>query len=166
MKRDLGPGRAIKVLIGEVNLTRHPNRLCAVLGSCIGLVIYDPGADLAGMAHVLLPDSSGRRPSELPGKYADQAVPCLRDGLVEFGAHVRRLRAKVAGGAHMFAGTMAPRDEDVGAQNIKAVEAALRAVGIPLLGKDVGGPSGRKVEFLLDRQELVVEDFEARRIVV
>ena len=40
--------KEFKVLIGQVHLTRAPHRLQSVLGSCIGLVIYDAQIRLAG----------------------------------------------------------------------------------------------------------------------
>lgn len=156
-------GKVIKVLIGQVDLTRPPNRLQAVLGSCIALVIYDPTEKLAGMAHILLPNSQGRPTSALPGKYADQAVRCLLDGLDKYGGKRVRYRAKMAGGAHMFAKSLQKKDGDVGGLNVAAVQSALADAGITVLAKDVGGAQGRKVEFSAQTAEFVVEDFAARR---
>src|SRR5690606_5547237 len=47
------------------------------LGSCVAVCIYDPEADVAGMLHVLLPDSriSPQRASEQPAAFADTGVP-------------------------------------------------------------------------------------------
>lgn len=46
------------------------------LGSCIGLVIHDETRKIGGLAHVMLPKSSGK-PNERAGKYADTAVEVL-----------------------------------------------------------------------------------------
>lgn len=158
----LREAKQIKVLIGQVHLVRSPHRLQAVLGSCIAAVVYDPTERLAGMAHVLLPDSTGRQKGTLAGKYADEAIPCLCRGLREHGGAPGRFRAKIAGGARMFR-RIREGGVDVGRLNIEAIEAALKAEGVPLLGSHVGGDAGRKVEFLTESLELVVEDFAARK---
>jgi len=138
--------RLINVLIGAIDLTRPPHRLVAVLGSCIGLAVWDPVSRVAGMAHILLPDSRGHASAGLPGKYADCAVPCLVRALLERGGARERLQAKAAGGARMFQ-RIAAGPVDVGAQNIAATRAALAAERIPILAEDCGGSRGRKVVF-------------------
>jgi len=141
------PGKLINVLIGSIDLTRAPNRLASVLGSCIGLAIWDAELRLAGMAHILLPDSRGQASESLPGKYADLAVPTLVRSLLERGANRERLRAKFAGGARMFTRVAVGGAGDVGASNVSAVKHALIAVRVSILAEDVGGNRGRKVVF-------------------
>lgn len=139
--------KVINVLIGSIDMTRSPNRLVTVLGSCIGVVLWDPELALAGMAHVLLPDSRGQQPEALPGKYADRAVPVLLRALLDHGASRGRLRSKAAGGARMFRRVAAGGSGDVGAQNIAAIKAALASAAVPVLAEDFGGTRGRKVSF-------------------
>ncbi len=157
--------KEIKVLIGQVHLTRPPHVLQSVLGSCIGLVIYDPEIHLAGMAHVLLPDSGGKPRGALGGKYGDHAVETLLEGLLGHGAARRRLRAKMAGGARMFDHALDYR-RDIGAGNVAAVEEALRRAEIPIIGKHVGGTLGRRIDFLPESLQLTVEDFAQARHVL
>lgn len=123
------------------------------LGSCIGLVIYDPERRLAGMAHVMLPDSTQARESAQPGKFADTAVDALVLGLVERGARRAKLVAKMAGGAQMF-GTIPSLN--VGERNAQAVRGALQKKCIPVLACDVGGSSGRTIHFEVATGELWV----------
>lgn len=157
--------KEIKVLIGQVHLTRPPHILQSVLGSCIGLVIFDPETHLAGMAHVLLPDSGGKPRGALCGKYGDHAVDCLLEGMSHHGGLRRRLKAKMAGGARMFEHAM-DYQRDIGAGNIAAVEAALQRAGIPLIGRHVGGALGRRIDFHPETLQLNVEDFEQVRHVI
>jgi len=159
-------GKEIRVLIGQVDLTRAPNRLQSVLGSCIAVVVFDRQERLAGMAHVLLPDSAGRPASALPGKYADQAVACLLRAMPKYGARRERLKAKIAGGAHMFTQSLQKESGDVGQNNIAAVRRALADASVPVVASDVGGAQGRKVIFVPETTEFIVEDFAARRIVI
>ncbi len=157
--------KEIKVLIGQVHLTRPPNLLQSVLGSCIGITIFDMETHLTGMAHVLLPDSAGKPRGALPGKYGDHAVACLIEGLVTHGANRKRLRAKMAGGARMFERAL-DYQRDIGAGNIAAVEATLHQAEIPLIARHVGGNLGRRIEFDPESLRLTVEDFSQNRVVL
>ena len=157
--------KQIKVLIGQVHLTRPPHCLQTVLGSCIGLVIYDPEIHLSGMAHVLLPSSEGKPRGALPGKYGDHAVECLVEGLLQHGASRNRLRSKIAGGARMFDHSIDYR-RDIGASNIASVEEALKRVGIPIVAHHVGGTLGRRVEFAPAAFSMRVEDFGQAETVI
>jgi chemotaxis protein CheD len=157
--------KEIKVLIGQVHLTRPPHRLQTVLGSCIGLVIYDQETRLTGMAHVLLPSSQGKPRGALPGKYGDHAVACLVEGLLSHGAGRSRLRAKMAGGARMFDHAI-DYSRDIGASNIAAVEAALVQTGIPIVARHMGGTLGRRVDFDPETLRYAVEDFGHQETVI
>ena len=47
------------------------------LGSCIGLVLFDQYAKVAGMAHIMLPDSRGSLGTEKIGKLIRKfSIPC------------------------------------------------------------------------------------------
>lgn len=166
MKNDTAGPKIIKVLIGQVALTHSPNILQSVLGSCIGAVIYDHSVKLAGMAHILLPDSTGKKGGALVGKYADQAIPCLYDALIKHGATTGKIKAKIAGGARMFTKAMEYQKNDVGTKNIEAVKVALKKIGVPVVANDLGGLAGRKVEFDINTLEYKIEDFSRNRRVI
>lgn len=156
----------VKVLIGQVCLTKPPNILESVLGSCIGLVMYDKIVGLAGMAHILLPEANGRVAEGLPGKYADHAVVCLKRALVERGAHAERLKAKYSGGAKMFNSHKLGPVKDIGASNAEAVRVYLRQHGIPVVSSDIGGNVGRRVSFNIESLEYTIEDFAQSQKVI
>ncbi|WP_328702039.1 chemotaxis protein CheD [Alicyclobacillus fructus] len=145
----------IRVGIAEGALMRGPGRLVtAGLGSCVGVVIYDAQSQLAGLAHVMLP----QRPSpdtKVPQKYADSAIDWLIREIVQAGGNALRLRAKYAGGAQMFQGVKMEALR-VGERNAAAVEKNLAARGIPVDGKDIGGNQGRTLWFELPSCVLVV----------
>ena len=115
------------------------------LGSCIGVVLADPRARVAGMAHVMLPQSAATSTGP-PGKFADTAVPALLDSLLELGADPARLVAKIAGGAQMFGAGSGGNAFNIGERNADAVRAALRAAGIRVRAADVGGNCGRTMQ--------------------
>jgi len=117
------------------------------LGSCVAIMLHDPQARAGAMAHVLLPSRSLSRDATNPAKFPDSAVPFLVERLSALGAEPRRLVAKLAGGASMFAQLMTPGSMQMGERNIAAARAALRAAAIPVAGEAVGGGSGRSVRF-------------------
>ena len=114
------------------------------LGSCIGVVLFDPQARVAGMAHVMLPQSNPNS-SGPPGKFADSAVPALLHDMLKAGAEKARLVAKIAGGAQMF-GAGSGGLLNIGERNDQAVRAALSAVGLRVRAADTGGSAGRTVQ--------------------
>jgi len=63
----------VKVGISEMNVVKAPWKIRTTgLGSCVGLVIYDDVNKLAGLAHIMLPDSSLSNKEPLNcAKYAD-----------------------------------------------------------------------------------------------
>src|SRR5579859_2857889 len=108
------------------------------LGSCIGLALVDRAANVAGLAHVVLPESQGK--TEPKAKFADLAVPDLLERVLAAGAVKRRLEAILIGGARMFS---VGASLDIGARNAEAVRDALGKEGISILAEEVGGNRGR-----------------------
>jgi chemotaxis protein CheD len=140
----------VSVAIGRWAVASPPSRLRTLLGSCVGVVLHDRSAKWGGLAHVVLPDSRGA--VDQPGKYADTAIPALIAELEKAmrGKAAGRLVAKLAGGASMFQGGPpggAASARNIGLMNQRAVEAALDALRIPILARDLGGDGGRNVLF-------------------
>ena len=116
------------------------------LGSCVALALHDPATGIAGLAHILLPTVGTGPPSIRAAKYADTAVPMLVEEMRRHGAR-RKLVAKMAGGARMFAALL-PSGINMGERNIEATRAALAQLGIPIVAEDVGGEYGRSVKLI------------------
>ena len=109
------------------------------LGSCIGLAVVDRTARVAGLAHIVLPESHDQQGE--PGKFANRAVPELVFRMRLQGAVPRRMEAVLVGGARMFAAG----DLDIGARNAEAVRDALDAVHVKVHAEAIGGTLGRSV---------------------
>ncbi|MDH5647270.1 MAG: chemotaxis protein CheD, partial [Candidatus Heimdallarchaeota archaeon] len=126
------------VRIGDIVVTQNPNKLEALgVGSCIILVIYDEITKIAGMAHILLPETI-KSDNGPPGKYADSAVIELIRQVVIKGGNRNRLKSKMVGGARMF--ELSSQTEgilDVGKRNAIAVKLWLEKNGIPLVAEDI-----------------------------
>lgn len=131
--------------------------LNTLVGSCVALCICDPSAAVAGMAHVMLPESDHRWVSDpRSAKYADRAVESLVTLLGRRGADRSRTWAKMAGGANMFFHEGGRRMFDIGERNAAAIRELLEGKGIPLVAEDTGGTFGRKVQLFVHSGELVV----------
>lgn len=146
----------VKVGIADLNIASAPHSIrTSGLGSCVGVIIYDPFRKVSGLAHIMLPDSSLSRQSKMNDyKYADTAIPILVDQLIEAGAKKASLKAKIAGGAQMFKFSSQSDMMRIGPRNTEAVVAELKRLGIPLLASDTGGNCGRTIEFFPETGEL------------
>ncbi|MCY0887231.1 MAG: chemotaxis protein CheD [Alicyclobacillaceae bacterium] len=138
----------VRVGIAQGNVVRAPQRISTTgLGSCVGLVLYDEGQKFAGLVHIMLPSAPRENVTNVC-KYADTGTDWLVSELTAQGVSLASIRAKMAGGAQMFAATgQASEVMRVGPRNVEAVREALARHGIPLFGSDVGGNAGRTIEF-------------------
>ena len=105
----------VSVAIGQWAVAAAPARIRTLLGSCVGVVLYDRVAKLGGVAHIVLPSARGA--VDHPGKYADTAIPAV---IAEFDRRLGeksrpRLTAKLAGGASMF--QVDPRSPEIRAEH-------------------------------------------------
>jgi chemotaxis protein CheD len=139
------------VRMGEMVVSNDPNEeLVALgLGSCIGLAIVDRPAGVAGLAHIVLPETNDR--GEPVGKFADTAVPELIARMRRAGAAKHRCEAAIVGGARMFemSGGL-----DIGSRNEAAVRAELTKARIPVKAAETGGSAGRTLKVAV--RELLV----------
>lgn len=141
--------QVVKVGIADLNIVRPPGTIrTSGLGSCVGVVIYDERAAIAGMVHVMLPDSSLAKSDKLnKAKFADTGIAELISILKRQGAQSYRLKSKIAGGAQMFQFSSQNNLMRIGPRNIEAVKQKLLQENIQLVAEDVGGNSGRTIEF-------------------
>lgn len=131
---------ALEVASGEAEL------VTLGLGSCVAIILHDPVAVVGGMAHVLLPSRSLATRGPLnPAKFPETAVPLLVDQMTALGAQARRMTARLAGGASMFANLSPAGAVQMGERNVVASRQALAALGIPVVAEATGGTMGRSV---------------------
>ncbi len=128
------------------------------LGSCIGIAIYDQNSKVAGLAHILLDDSSKfKRPGSKdvnPAKFANTAIPYLMEQMFALNAKKSNMAAQIAGGASLF--NFQNESGNVGYRNIEAVRAELKKRGIKIISEDVGGNCGRTMRLFVDTGEVKI----------
>ncbi|HSP32993.1 MAG TPA: chemotaxis protein CheD, partial [Thermoanaerobaculia bacterium] len=99
---------------------------------------------IGGMNHYMLPINfavGGQR-----ARFADTATAALIEKLLDIGASVGRLKAKVFGGASV----LALAGSVLGERNVQAARLQLAERRIPIIVEDVGGTAGRKLTFRTD----------------
>jgi chemotaxis protein CheD len=115
------------------------------LGSCVAIVLYDATARVGGLAHVLLPTPALSRQDSNPAKFPQTAVPLLLEQMGQHGASIRRISARLIGGASMFSGLGAPGTIQMGERNVVASRQTLHQHGMAIVGEATGGDFGRTV---------------------
>lgn len=114
------------------------------LGSCIGVVAYDPTVKAAGILHLMLPESSisPDKAARQPAMFADTGLPAFFKALTGLRADRSRLRLYVAGGASVIAGTDPFR---IGERNARVTMDYLTQQGFVVRRTDIGGNINRTV---------------------
>lgn len=147
--------------IAEIRIAKCPDKLRTVLGSCVGVAIFDRVSKVGGLAHVMLPDSSIGKGDK--GKFADTAVDALVEDVASAGGQPKRLVAKISGGASMFGTNV---DKGIGERNIQAVKERLKKHTIRLASEDVGGTKGRRMILDPASGEVTVQIIGAEPVVI
>ena len=138
--------------MGQIALGCGPTHLTAVLGSCVAIAMHSPKHEVGILAHVILPQSSGR--NSPPGKFADTAIPEMLHMMENAGVPHGAIVARVAGGANIFGRTGLLQ---IGNTNIEAVTRLLDEAGISIKAQDVGGSKGRRVSLDCQSGSLTIE---------
>ncbi|MCH9046035.1 MAG: chemotaxis protein CheD [SAR324 cluster bacterium] len=138
--------KRITVTISDMKASADRNSYLIThsLGSCIGLVAYDPKVMVGALLHFQLPDSGnhGRRAQENPFMFADTGIPLFLRKLYSLGAHKDRMVFGMFGGANML------DDEElfkIGIKNTRATKKILWQQSISVRHEDVGGHASRTV---------------------
>lgn len=148
----------IKVGMADLNVCTSPNAITTLgLGSCVGIVLHDPIRKIAGMVHVMLPDSTKIINNENKAKFADTGIDALILEMTKIGADKRVLYAKIAGGAQMFAFSNNNEMMRIGDRNVEATKIKLQQLGIAIKAEDTGANYGRTIEFYPETGMLLIK---------
>ncbi len=91
-------GNMVKVGMADMNCCHAPDAITTLgLGSCVGVVLYDSNKKIAGLVHVMLPDSKKINNNENKAKFADTGIDEMIRQVVAAGASRMSLKAKIAG---------------------------------------------------------------------
>ncbi|MFA9463812.1 MAG: chemotaxis protein CheD [Velocimicrobium sp.] len=151
-------GNMIKVGMADYNICRSPDAITTLgLGSCVGVTLYDSIRKIAGLAHIMLPDSKLVKNNSNIAKFADTGIDACIDMMVKSGANRQGLTAKIAGGAQMFAFGSNNDMLRIGERNTEATKKKLKELGIRILAEDTGANYGRTIEFYPETGILLIK---------
>jgi chemotaxis protein CheD len=138
--------RRLVVLQGEHKVADRPGVIITtLLGSCVAVCLRDSIARVGGMNHFLLAEPGNAAivdPADLQ-RYGIHAMELLINALMNIGAARSRLRAQVYGGANVVPGL-----GRIGSSNALFARRFLETEGISISHCDIGGTSGRRLDFL------------------
>lgn len=141
-------GRRLVVGIGESAVSASAGDVIVThaLGSCVAVCLFDPIARVAGLVHILLPDSTINplRAQEQPAAFADTGIPLLLAAAERHGLERRRAIVRLAGGAEL-ANAGGPGSFNIGRRNILAAKNLLWKYGLLIKAESVGGITVRTV---------------------
>lgn len=130
----------IHIIQGQYRAMREGGDSCltTVLGSCVSVCLIDPLFHVGGMNHFLLP--TGRTGGANSASYGINAIDLLIQDMIKEGAHPRRLRAHIFGGARMMSGL-----GNIGDKNVGFARDYLTREGIRIDRCSSGGTSARRI---------------------
>ncbi|MBN1500420.1 MAG: chemotaxis protein CheD [Spirochaetes bacterium] len=137
--------QTVSIGIAEIKVIKFHGTLKTTLGSCLGVCLYDKKLKIAGMSHIMLPVRRDIESS--PTKYADTAIPILIQKMEDNGGSRLNFEAKIFGGSKMFSHHNFEKMSQIGIDNINMVKKILQDENIPIVDEDVGGHTGRTIEF-------------------
>ncbi len=118
------------------------------LGSCIGVIAYDPGAKCGGILHLMLPEAavSPQKALTQPAMFADTGLPLFFKALLGLRAERASLRLFVTGGASIIAGHDPFK---IGERNTRSTLTFVTEHHLNLIHTETGGSVSRTVHLEL-----------------
>jgi chemotaxis protein CheD len=149
-------GDLISVGMGELKTGKESDVLAAYgIGSCVVVVCYDRDRHMAAMLHGILPEKPKKK-QDL-NKYLDTGIENLVKTMIDAGASINGLEAKLFGGARMF--DVATAGSAIGERNVQKAKEVLAQKGIRITGEDTGATYGRNIEYFVNDRKAVVRSF-------
>ena len=118
--------------------------IATLLGSCVGVCLFDTGLPIGGMNHFMLPQMGGGQNAKEDILLAgDACMEALLNALLARGAARHRIKAKAFGGGTII--ETSGQSLAIGQRNAEFTRDWLEREGIPLVASDFLGPWSRKV---------------------
>lgn len=150
--------KKIYVAAGKYYISHsEPIILQAILGTCLGVVLYDDVVGVGGLIHLLLPEPVGG--ADYEGnfiRYASTGMPLFIKAMIDAGAKRENLKAVMAGGA--LVGTLNEFDLrlDIGGRSAEIAKAILVKKQIEIVSAETGGFFTCSLELNLTNWEATV----------
>ena len=134
----------VQVLPGELYVTREPEVIATVLGSCVSACVRDVRRNVGGMNHFMLPQAPKGTHTDLAStaRYGVYALELLLNKVMRGVGNREDLEVKVFGGGRVLS-----LGGDIGRGNIEFVRAFFRDEGIRIVSEDVGDTVARRLRY-------------------
>jgi chemotaxis protein CheD len=125
------------------------------LGSCLGLIIYDPVAQVGGLLHAMLPLSkiNPEKAQVNPFMFVDTGVPELFKAVYNKGGMKKRLIVKAAGCGNPIGNSEMFK---IGDRNFSILKKLLWKNNVMLTRGDTGGTDARTVNLDLASGQTII----------
>ncbi|MCK4768495.1 MAG: chemotaxis protein CheD [Desulfobacula sp.] len=151
--------------VADMKVSKNPAESIVTysLGSCIGLVIYDPAVKVGGILHYMLPDSSIDKDKAVarPYMFADSGIPRLFKAAYQLGAVKNRMKVYVAGGAEIL-------DQkgffNIGKRNYMALKKMFFKNNVMINNQNVGGNTNRTVRVEIATGDIYVKTSGSKEV--
>ncbi len=152
------------VVVGDMKVGKKRDMLVThALGSCLGLMVYDPIENVGGLLHAMLPLSkiNLRKAEANPFMFVDTGVPELFRKVYDLGGQKARLIVKAAGCGQPLGNNEMFK---IGERNYTILKKLLWKNNILLESEDVGGTISRTVHFDISTGQIVISSGGAKKI--
>jgi len=138
----------MKVIVGisDMRIGNKPDDVLITysLGSCIGVVLWDPEVKVGALLHYMLPDSSIDKDKAVskPFMFADKGIPQMFKEIYKHGAKKSRMKVYVVGGSQVMdaAGMF-----NIGKRNQMIIRKMFLKNNVMITKEDVGGDVNRTI---------------------
>lgn len=139
---------------GELMVTREPQWIITLLGSCVAVTMFNHRLRLAAICHGMLPqprshskESAGSHSRE-HFRFLSHAIPSMIDHYLRAGIKPEGIEVKMFGGGNVINLGGDPSGERwIGSANIAAAKRLLAAASLRVKAENIGGERGRKIVF-------------------
>jgi chemotaxis protein CheD len=167
MSETMAGNDRVRIDVGDLHASNKPGQilLTYALGSCLGVAVHDPQAQVGGLAHIQLPTCRDTTPqaqhAEGVWSYADRALPELFQRVYALGATRGNLRIVLAGGASVADPT---NFFQIGRKNYLTVKNLLWRNGYFVAAEAVGGADWRTMRLEIGSGRVEIQTSRGREM--
>lgn len=136
---------------GHWIVTREPQIVVTVLGSCVAVTMFDRGSGLAAICHAMLaePHPTTRLHDGDPARfrYMTEVLPAMVGAFRRAGILPQTVEVKVFGGGNVIGESRAQDPNWIGGANVAAARRLLEDASLVVVAENTGGRCGSKILF-------------------
>jgi len=137
---------------GQLLVTRDPQWIVTLLGSCVAVTMFNARFRLAAICHAMLPQPPSKDlPYAEPAygfRYLSHAIPAIAERFVQMGLSPEEVEVKMFGGGNVIhVDADSQSDRWIGSANVEIAQRILKASHFRIKAQNVGGNRGCKIMF-------------------